>query len=174
MTMLPWWFFIIYAALSPGVLIITLFLNCCLIKRSNESGGCNSGVSLGLIIVISYYFLNTIIGLFTFSTRLGYNDFDDPGQGWYILYEFGMYIFVSIQLWIMLRAMHPVNANCGCTQDGSGDGNVILTAGGNLAIVQTVVVVKYEKGAGCDFIIFRYLYIIIVINMDVQYNEYIL
>jgi len=144
-TELPYYFWIIYAALSPFVLVITLFLNCCLLKKSNEAGGCNSGVSLGLIIVISYYFMHTIVGLFIFGTRLSYDRYyDEPGPGWYILYEFGLYTFVSMQLWIMLRAMHPVNANCGCTQDGSGDGAVMLTAG-NVVQLQQVQQVQVQQ-----------------------------
>ena len=137
---------IIYMALSPFILIVTLFLNCCLIKKSNEAGGCNSGASLGLLIVISYYFAMAWYVLWICTTRLGYwSNYEQPG--WYVFYELGLFVFASMQLWILTRAMHPVASNCGCVQQGSGDGNVALTTRQiqQAAPSQVVMVVQQPK-----------------------------
>mmetsp|Transcript_65419 Transcript_65419/g.104171 ORF Transcript_65419/g.104171 Transcript_65419/m.104171 type:complete len:481 (-) Transcript_65419:108-1550(-) len=140
---LPFFYMIIYMAMSPAVLVISLFLNCCLMKKSNEAGGCNSGASLGLIIVVSYYFALAWYILFTLVTSLSwYSDYEAPG--WYVLWELSLFAFGSMHLWVLNRAMHPVAANCGCVQDGSGDGNV-SRLGAQPQPVQQVVVVQQPQ-----------------------------
>eukprot|EP01083_Nonionella_stella_P185445 676225_1 len=138
--LLPRWYFIFYPALTPVILVIALMLNLCLLRKSNESGGCNCGVSLGLMAVISYYFqMLVFVGIVIASWAERSNDVEEPG--WYVLWEFAMFIFGSMQLWILTRAMHPVNANCGCVHDGSGDGNVVSRYSPGQAQSSSVVMV---------------------------------
>jgi len=118
------WFFAIYNGGIAYVFIISLFFNFCLLRRSNEAGGCNSGATLALLQVITYYMQVVVIALWVLFNRLAFDwtPYEEPG--WYVLWEFALFIFGALQLWILLRAMHPVAANCGCIQHGSGDGNV--------------------------------------------------
>eukprot|EP01083_Nonionella_stella_P170164 578468_1 len=109
-------FFLIYSLLSPLILAVALCLNFCLHNQSHERGGCNCGVILRLLMVISYYFLMGLLVLYS-------NIFDGYFR-WYEVWEIAVYLFGSMQLWILSRAMHPANANCGCAHDGSGDGDI--------------------------------------------------
>eukprot|EP01083_Nonionella_stella_P170165 578470_1 len=104
-------------ALSPLIVAVSLLLNCCLLNESNEKGGCNCGVTLGLLIVISYYFMMGWLAILLVSTSY-------YGNGWLLIWKIGVWVFGSMQLWILSRAMHPANANCGCAHDGSGDGDI--------------------------------------------------
>eukprot|EP01083_Nonionella_stella_P090121 251786_1 len=56
-------FFLIYSLLSPLILAVALCLNFCLHNQSHERGGCNCGVILRLLMVISYYFLMGLLVL---------------------------------------------------------------------------------------------------------------
>ena len=117
------WYYLLYMAFSPALILITLFLNCFLIKKSNEAGGCTSGVSLGLIIVIAYYFSLLWLVIFIIVKSFKHDDYDE--QGWYLFWDLSILLFGGLMLWILERAMSPVNSNCGCSMDGCGDGNII-------------------------------------------------
>eukprot|EP01084_Bolivina_argentea_P013501 25356_1 len=140
-------YIIVFMALSPFVTIVTLFLNCCLIKKSNEAGGCNSGLSLGLIIVVSYYFQMFWYFLFIMISRLTYNNYNNQYEqpGWFVIWDLAILIFASFQLWILTRAMHPANANCGCIHDGTGDGDIMLTTSQSQQPTQIVMVVQQPQ-----------------------------
>merc|ERR1719464_682389 len=107
-------------AFAPIVLAFVSLLNCCLMKKSNEMGGCGSGAVLGLIMTIGYYFSMLFLVIFI----IGKSFVHDDEQGWYLFWDLSLLLFGAMQLWILGRAMSPVNANCGCVMDGSGDGNV--------------------------------------------------
>ena len=115
------WFYLMYMAFAPIIILIALLLNFCLIKLSNEAGGCNSGVTLGLIIVIAYYFAMLWLTIFIIIKSW----IHEEQQGWYLFWDLSILLFGAMQLWILSRAMSPVNANCGCRMHGSGDGNII-------------------------------------------------
>merc|ERR1719461_1308798 len=82
-------------------------------------GGCSSGAVLGLIMTISYYFALLFLTIFI----IGKSFVHDDEQGWYLFWDLSLLLFGAMQLWILGRAMSPVNANCGCVMDGSGDGD---------------------------------------------------
>eukprot|EP01084_Bolivina_argentea_P237077 398535_1 len=126
------WSLLAVMALSPLIVAVSLLLNCCLLNESNEKGGCNCGVTLGLLIVISYYFMMGWLAILLVSTSY-------YGNGWLLIWKIGVWVFGSMQLWILSRAMHPANANCGCEHDGSGDGDINVS--NQLGQTQTVVVV---------------------------------
>eukprot|EP01083_Nonionella_stella_P305787 1068205_1 len=126
------WSLLALMALSPLIVAVSLLLNFCLLNQSNESGGCNCGVTLGLLIVISYYFMMGWLAILLVSTSY-------YGNGWLLIWKIGVWVFGSMQLWILSRAMHPANANCGCEHDGSGDGDINVS--NQLGQTQTVVVV---------------------------------
>eukprot|EP01083_Nonionella_stella_P149602 475431_1 len=113
------WYRLAYTALSPLIVAIALLLNFCLLNQSNERGGCNCGVTLGLLIVISYYLFLFIM----FMESFYWLHID-----WRGIWQIAVYIFGSMQLWILSRAMHPANANCGCAHDGSGDGDINVSS----------------------------------------------
>ena len=83
-------------------------------------GGCHSGAIMGLIITISYYFSMLFLTIFIIAKSFVHDD----EQGWYLFWDLSILLFGAMQLWILGRAMSPVNASCGCVMDGSGDGNV--------------------------------------------------
>merc|ERR1712173_535892 len=62
--------------------------------------------------------------LFLTGFIIGKSFVHDDEQGWYLFWDLSLLVFGAMQLWILGRAMSPVNANCGCVMDGSGDGNV--------------------------------------------------
>eukprot|EP00484_Ammonia_sp_Unknown_P024535 CAMPEP_0197026818 /NCGR_PEP_ID=MMETSP1384-20130603/6838_1 /TAXON_ID=29189 /ORGANISM="Ammonia sp." /LENGTH=498 /DNA_ID=CAMNT_0042455561 /DNA_START=32 /DNA_END=1528 /DNA_ORIENTATION=- len=120
------WYYLIYMAFAPVIIQVVVALNCCLIKKSNEAGGCTSGVSLGIILMSAYYF--SLLFLVIFIILKSWIHAEHSQQIEYLFWDMSVLLFGAMQLWILSRAMSPVNANCGCTQDGSGDGNVISVA----------------------------------------------
>eukprot|EP01083_Nonionella_stella_P149601 475429_1 len=137
------WSLLAVMALSPLIVAVSLLLNFCLLNQSNESGGCNCGVTLGLLIVISYYFILGWLLVYGVLRIFIYSDYSyhEP-SGWLGIWKAAVWVFGSMQLWILSRAMHPANANCGCEHDGSGDGDINVSSAPNPSgLTQTVVVV---------------------------------
>merc|ERR1712129_662925 len=98
-----------------AILIVGLFCNFCLIKPANEHVGCcvsscncNSSLGLGLIASICFYL--QLVGLVDF---LGFT-----GSLADLLWDLSLYVFASMQLWILTRAIHPGSNNCCCCQRG--------------------------------------------------------
>merc|ERR1712129_440212 len=94
-----------------AILIVGLFCNFCLIKPANEHVGCcvsscncNSSLGLGLIASISFYL--QLVGLVDF---LGFTNNLAA-----LLWDLSLYVFASLQLWILTRAIHPGSNNCCC------------------------------------------------------------
>merc|ERR1712129_506916 len=115
-----------------AILIVGLFCNFCLIKPADEHVGCcissrncNSSLGLSLIASISFYYqLVGFIGLLGFCTYLA-----TP------LWDISLYVFASLQLWILTRAIHPGSNNCCCCKrEHILDRSVLeLVAGGERA-----------------------------------------
>eukprot|EP01083_Nonionella_stella_P276769 940710_1 len=70
---------------------------------------------------------------------------DDSGiSGWYVVWDIAAYVFGSMQLWILSRAMHPANTNCGCVHDGIGDGNVTSSGQPQAMVMMQVAATQSE------------------------------
>jgi len=132
------WYFLAYMGFSPMLLQLVSLLNCFLMKKSNEMGGCGSGTVLGLIMTIGYYFSMLFLTIFIAEKSFVHGD----EQGWYLFWDLSLLFFGAMQLWILGRAMSPVTANCGCVMDGNGDGNV---GGNHLRPQQPVVVIVPQQ-----------------------------